>query len=157
MMGRFSKTNDPSAAHDIVDAGTLRADSLPNMDQLVPVGKVAATKYLGSIRVLGAAHFRAGHDREAIACFEEAAKFPGAKPWELAFRAMACHRLGLDKQACGALAMAARWIEQADHPNPDDLACERPTWGGWSEKVHTPIIIGEARAMLEPTSPPGPR
>lgn len=74
MMWRFGKTQDSAVATTIVDGCVLRPDALSDWNQLVIVGKIATISYFGSVRVLGAAHFRAGQFREAIGCFERAAK-----------------------------------------------------------------------------------
>ncbi|MEX2114277.1 MAG: protein kinase [Pirellulales bacterium] len=157
MMNRFGDTRDLSVAHELVVACTLHPDALPDMRPLLNVGRLAATKYVGSVRILGAAHYRAGEFAEALACFEEASKINPPGPWALAFQAMVHYRLGQVEKARHHMAEAARWIDEADHPNPNDLTGERATWGGWYEKVNVPIIMREARAMIEPSTDPQAR
>jgi len=150
LMRRFGNTQNHAIANTVVDACVLRPNALSDMSQLVRVGEVAKTSYFGSIRLLGAAHFRAGHYEQANGFFQDAAKISPLKPCDLAFYAMSLYRLGHAENARLLLASAERWIEEANHPDANDLTAEGPAWGGWYEKVQVPILIDEARTMIEP-------
>jgi tetratricopeptide (TPR) repeat protein len=90
--------------------------------------------------------------REAIDYLEQANRISPLKPRELAFLAMAHHRLGHLDEAQRLLAAAQRWVEDANSPDPNDLSGERPVWGGWYEKVQVPLIVAEARSVIGPSS-----
>ncbi len=149
MMRRFGDTRDKSVAHEIVEVCTLRPDALADMSRLLPLAELASTSYLGSIRVLGAARYRAGQPSAAVQCFDKASALSPPRPLALAFQAMAHQSLGDMAKARECLADATRWVEQANQPDPSDLSNNSPSWGGWYEKVNVPIVLSEASALIE--------
>ncbi len=148
----FGLSHDPMVANDVVDTCIMQAAALSDMQQLVPLAEIAKSAYFGSVRILGVAHYRVRHYREAIDYLEQANRISPLKPRELAFLAMAHHRLGHLDEAQRLLAAAQRWIEDANSPDPNDLSGERPVWGGWYEKVQVPLIVAEARSVIGPGS-----
>jgi serine/threonine protein kinase len=148
----FGTTHDPIVANDVVDTCIMQAAALSDMQQLVPLAETAKSAYFGSVRILGVANYRAKHYREAIDYLEQANRISPLKPRELAFLAMAHHRLGHLDEAQHLLAAAQRWVEDANSPDPNDLSGERPVWGGWYEKVQVPLIVAEARSVIGPSS-----
>jgi tetratricopeptide (TPR) repeat protein/predicted Ser/Thr protein kinase len=148
LLARFSNTTNPTVAHAIVDACVLKPNAIRDIKRLIPLGRVAATAYLGSVRVLGAACFRAGAVDEAIACFDQAAKLNSVRPDDLIFLSMLHHQSGRDAEAERYLAAAEKWIAAADQADEDAAPGSQPTWGGWYEKVNVPILLAEARALI---------
>ena len=62
---------------------------------------------------------------------------------------MAQFRLGHGEDARRILDSAPQWIEQANDPDPNDLSGASPAWGGWYERVELPLVVSEARALIE--------
>jgi tetratricopeptide (TPR) repeat protein len=148
MMDRFDSSSDSDAANEVTHACVIRPDALPDMNRLIPLARVAATHYVGSVRMLGSAQYRAGQYREAIESFEEAAKLGRVTPFDWYFLAMAHYRLGHADDARRMLANAAAWIDKADHRDPNDLSGSGPSWGGWDEKVTVPMLRSEAETLV---------
>lgn len=148
LVERFGDTPSPTEAHAIVDACILKPNALRDMKRLIPLGRTAATAYLGSVRVLAAAQFRAGAVAEAIACFNQAAKLNSLRPDDLIFLGMAYEMSGQHAAALQSLAAAEEWIVAADQTDRDAMPGSQPTWGGWYEKVNVPILLAEARAVI---------
>jgi tetratricopeptide (TPR) repeat protein len=154
LIARFGDSADGHVAHAIIDACVLHPQSLSDMGPLLNIGRQAAKNYLGGVRMLGAAHYRNGEFAQAVSCFEESASFRGLNSWDLAFLAMAHFRLGNVEAATRTLEDADRWLQAANRPMADDPTLDRPTWGGWYEKIQGPIVLGEARALIRPTAAP---
>jgi len=152
IIARFGDTSDGHVAHAIIDACVLHPESLSDMGSLESVGRLAAKNYLGGVRVLGAAHYRAGRFNEAVACYEESARFRGLNSWDLAFVAMAHFRQGNIEAATRALEAADHWVHAANNPTSNDPTVDQPTWGGWYEKVQVPIVMREARSLVQPAA-----
>jgi len=150
LIQQFGKTTDGAQASDVVTACVLTFDALDDTAQLVPLGRLTTTRYVGSIRLLGITHYRAGQFEEALACFEQGSRIAEARPWELLFEAMTRHRLGQTEQARNCLAAAVEWVDRANHPDPDDLTGLQPAWGGWYEKVQVPITMREVESLIGP-------
>jgi serine/threonine protein kinase/Flp pilus assembly protein TadD len=154
---RFESTTDHSVAGNVVLVCVLRDDALPDVARLLPLARVAARWFSCGDYLLGGALYRAGRHDEAVKCFEEAAKSfrPGASEWS--FLAMAHHRLGHADEARRCLAEAARWIDEANRHEGDDLSATRPAWGGWHEPVVFPLLLREAESLVQreehPTQP----
>jgi tetratricopeptide (TPR) repeat protein/tRNA A-37 threonylcarbamoyl transferase component Bud32 len=155
LIRRFGGTSNGAQASDVVNACVLRPDSLDDMTQLVRLGRLTTNLYLGSVRVLGKAHYRAGEFEEALRCFEEGWRVTRPRPWELLFEAMTRYRLGQTEQARQCLEQVTEWVRRANHPDPDDLSGMQPMWGGWYEKVQVPITLREAESLItRPTNLP---
>jgi tetratricopeptide (TPR) repeat protein len=149
MVDRFRKTRDARTAREVVFVCVLRDAALPDMDRLVRLARVAAPDRYGNTYVLGAALYRAGRYREAVQCFEAAAKVDRPRAWDWSFLAMAHHRLGHAGAARRCLAESAAWIEQANRRHEDDLSRTRPAWGGWYKQVVFPLLHREAEALVQ--------
>ncbi len=154
MAARFMDTRDSMAAYDVVDACVVRADSLDDMTALIPLARLGATWYVGGIRILGAAHCRAGQFDDAVRCYEEASKLTPLRARDWGFLAMAHQRLGHADKARRCLFEANRWIDEANRHELDDLTDSRPVWGGWYEPIEVPRLLQEAQALIDWDSAP---
>jgi len=151
----FGQTEDRAVAGNVVRACVLHPQSLADTQTLITLADRAKTSYFGSVRVLGTAYYRAARYREAIDCFDQASRITPLKPWDLAFFAMAHFRLGHRQDALRILDSAQQWIERANTPDPDDLSGANPAWEGWHERVEVPLVVSEARALIESTHTSG--
>jgi hypothetical protein len=61
---------------------------------------------------------------------------------------MAHQRLGHSEEARRCLVAAARWIDEANQADMDDLTGTRAAWGDWHERVVYPILLREAEQLL---------
>ena len=145
----FGQTEDRAVANNVVRACVLHPQSLADIQTLITLADRAKASYFGSVRVLGTAYYRAGRYREAIDCFDQASRISPLKPWDLAFFAMAHFRLGHRQDAVRILDSAQQWIERANTPDPDDLSGANPAWEGWHERVEVPLVVSEARTLIE--------
>jgi serine/threonine protein kinase/tetratricopeptide (TPR) repeat protein len=148
LVKNFGKTKDAATAHDVVYFCVLRGDALSNMQCLVPLARVAAPAGQGNAYVLGAALYRAGRYDEAIRCLEAAQKVYRPRAWDWCFLAMAHHRLDHAGEACRCLTEAARWIDEANRADLDDLAGTQPSWGGWYEPLVYPLLLREGEELI---------
>ena len=149
MMDRFEKTSDPWTACNVVFACVLDGDALTEPARLLPVAKAAAPFYHFGAHVQGAALYRAGRYAEAINSFQAAAKDYRPRAWEWSFLSMTQHHLNQPEEARRSLKEAARWIEDANRAASDDLSGASAMWNGWSEKAVYPLLLEEARTMIE--------
>jgi tetratricopeptide (TPR) repeat protein len=149
MLERFRKTQDPEVAHQVVYTCVLRQDALADLDQLLPVARVAAHWYPGSIRVLAAAHYRAGQYEKAVEHFQEGARVYCFRAWDWFFMAMAQHRLGRAEEAQQCLAKAIAWMGEADRQKLGDLSGARPAWDSWHEPVVVPVLRCETEELVK--------
>jgi serine/threonine protein kinase/Flp pilus assembly protein TadD len=152
LVQRFEKTGTLVAACNVVLACVLRDDTFPDMTRLLPLARFAAAHFHFGSYVFGAALYRAGKYHEAVRCFEAAAKTYRPRAWNWCFLAMAHHRLGHARQARRCLAQAARWIDQANREELDDLTGNRTAWGDWHEQVYFPLLLREAEKLLKQDS-----
>jgi len=159
MVDRFKDTQDSAVAYDVVDACVLQPDSLDDMSRLIPLATVGARWYVGGIRILGAANYRAGQFNEAIGRYRDASRMTRlrARDWE--FLAMAHERLGQVDEARRCLAEAIRWIDEANRQELDDLTGAHPVWEGWHEAIDVPLLLQEAKTLIDgdTTSTPSSR
>ena len=149
MLERFSKTQDPVVAYQVVYTCVLTQDALPELDQILPVARVAAHWYPGSIRVLAAAHYRAGQYEKAVEHFQQAARVYRFRAWDWFFLAMAQHRLGRAEEAQRCLAKAIAWMGEADRQKLDDVGGTRPAWGDWHDPLIVPLLRRETEALVK--------
>jgi tetratricopeptide (TPR) repeat protein len=147
MLERFRKTQDPEVAYQVVYTCVLRQDALADLDQLLPLARVAGPG--GSMRLLAAAHYRAGHYEKAVQCFQKAARVYRFRAWDWFFMAMAQHRLGRAEEAQQCLAKAIAWMGEADRQKLDDLSGARPAWGAWHEPVVVPLLRRETEELVK--------
>lgn len=61
---------------------------------------------------------------------------------------LAHHRLGQADEALRCLAEAARWIDEANRAELDDLTRTQPNWGEWHEPVVSQLPLREAVELL---------
>jgi tetratricopeptide (TPR) repeat protein len=148
MVERFEKTEDRTAACNVLYACVLREDALADRSRLLPLARVAADVWHFGTWTRGAALYRAARYEEAVQCFEAAAPVYRPRAWDWCFLAMAHHRLGHAAEARRCLAEAARWIDEANRPEEDDLSGTRPTWGNWEERVIYPLLLREAEELV---------
>jgi len=149
MVARFANTQDPGVAYDVVDACVAQPDALDDLTQLIPLAKLGATWYVGGIRMLGAAHCRAGQFDDAVRVYHEASELTPLRARDWGVLALAHQRLGHAQQARRCLAEAARWIDEANRQEFDDLTATHPVWGGWYEPMYVQRLLAEARALVD--------
>ncbi|HVA46391.1 MAG TPA: protein kinase [Pirellulales bacterium] len=149
MLDRFAATNDSRTACSVLFACVLADDAVPEAGRLVKLAEVAAPYFHYGGYVRGAALYRAGRWAEAIECFRVAAILYRPSAWDWSFLAMAQYRLGQIDDARRSLAEADRWVEEADRNESDDLANRRAAWGTWAERAVYPLLVEEARKMIE--------
>ena len=145
MLERFEKTEDRLTASNVLLACVLRDHALPDMARLLPLIRVADPLWP---RVRGAALYRSGRYEESVRCLAAAAKIYRPWAWDWCFLAMAHHRLGQADEAGRCLAEAARWIDEANRQQEDDLSGTRPAWGSWYNRAVSPLLLREAEALL---------
>jgi serine/threonine protein kinase/Flp pilus assembly protein TadD len=148
MLVRFEKTEDRQTAGNVLLACVLKEDTLPAMARLLPLTRVADRTWHWGTWVRGAALYRAGRYEESVRCFEMAAKTYRSRAWEWCFLCMAHQRLGHGDEARHCLAEAARWIDEANRHEGDDLSATRPAWGDWHDPVVSELLFREAEALL---------
>jgi serine/threonine protein kinase/Tfp pilus assembly protein PilF len=148
MVKRFQQTKDPRTAYVLLETCVLQPEALPDMVSLIPLGQVAAPWYPGASRLLAATLYRAGKYDEAVRRFETAAKASRPRSWDWSFLAMAHHRMGHAAEARRCLAEAARWIDEANRQEEDDLSGTRPAWGDWHERAMFPLLLREAEELI---------
>ena len=76
--------------------------------------------------------------------------------WDWAFLAMAQHRLGHADEARRCLIEAARWIDEANRDDVDEIAGTRPVWGNWHERVVYPLLLRQADSLVHRGEHPTP-
>ena len=157
MLARFGESGDPdvacSVAHALILSGNAAA-AAADPALLLRLADVAATTWHYGTWTRGAALYRAGRYDAAVQCFESAARTYRPRAWDWCFLAMAHHRLGRPAEARRCLDEAARWIEQADRHEGDDLIGTRPAWGDWHERPVYLLLLREAEALLNGERPP---
>jgi serine/threonine protein kinase/Flp pilus assembly protein TadD len=146
MLERFEKTEDRLTASNVLLACSLRDRALPDTARLLPLIRVADPIWP---RVRGAALYRAGRYGESVRCLGAAAKTHCPWAWDWCFLAMAHHRLGHAGEARRCLAEAARWIDEANRREEDDLSGTRPAWGSWYERAVSPLLLREAAELVK--------
>lgn len=149
MVARFADTQDPTVAYNVVDACIVQPDAIEDLTQLIPLAKLGATWYVGGIRMLGAAHCRAGQFDDAVRCYQEAAEVTPLRAWDWGVLALAHERLGNADEAQRCLIEAATWIDDANRQKFDDLTATHPVWGGWYESMNVQRLLLEARTLID--------
>ena len=157
MLARFENTGDWGVACSVVHALVVSGNAT-DPARLLRLADVAATMWHYGTWTRGAALYRAGRHDDAVRCFEAAARTYRPRAWDWCFLAMAHHRLGRPEEARRCLGEAARWIEQADRHEGDDLIGTRPAWGDWHERPVYLLLLREAEELLAgerlPAQPP---
>jgi serine/threonine protein kinase/Flp pilus assembly protein TadD len=148
MLDRFEETQDNLTAGNVLLACVLQDDALSDMARLLPLTKVADSLWHWGSWVRGAALYRARKYTEAVDCFETAADNYQPRAWDWCFLAMAHCRLGHAQDASRCLAEAARWIDEANRQEMDDLSGTRPAWGDWHEPIVYSLLLHEAQALV---------
>ncbi len=148
MVERFEKTTDRTTAANVLLVAVLTDDALPDMARLLPFTRVADPIWHWGTWAHGAALYRAGRYEESVRCFETAAQMYLPRAWDWAFLAMAQHRLGHADEARRCLVEAARWIDEANRDDMDELSSTRPVWGNWHEPVVYPLLLREAKSLV---------
>jgi hypothetical protein len=117
--------------------------------RLMELGRRAAPYGRYGAFVNAATLYRAGNCAEARRSFEALGEQYSPRAGEWCFLAMTHHRLGNDREARHCLAEAVRWIDEADRHDLDDLTGTAPAWGEWAERAEFPLLLGEARSLIE--------
>jgi serine/threonine protein kinase/tetratricopeptide (TPR) repeat protein len=129
MFKRFATTNDPGIAGRVLGTCLPVGDSLADMAQLLPLGKLASDG--GNSRAFGAALYRAGKYQAAIPRLEKGQ----ARAWDHLFLAMAHHHLGHAEKARDYLERAAKQLNPNGYP--------------WPESVESEELYREAEALIK--------
>jgi len=150
MLHRHGSMNDNKTADRLVWTCANRADSLPNMEDLLPLADLALAGYQGSARTKGAALVRAGRFEEALRLFDLSSRINAPHPADMCFQAIACCRLGRIKQSQQHLDDAARWIAEADQWKLPQVELTEASWAnlGWDERLEALRLREEAETLL---------
>jgi eukaryotic-like serine/threonine-protein kinase len=146
--GRFGGTSNMAAACRVVEACVLSGDGLPDPRAFLPTSEVADHLWHYGPLVRGAALYRAGEYRAAVACFEQMSQLYRLRAWDWCFCAMAQHRLGNAAEARRCLGEAARWIGEADQYEGDNPTAAHPAWGDWAEAPVARRLFAEASELV---------
>jgi tetratricopeptide (TPR) repeat protein len=156
MLQRHRSMNDFATADRLVWTCANRADSLPNMEDLLPLADLALIGYPGAARTKGAALVRAGRYEEALSSFDVSSKIYAPHPADMCFQAIACCRLGRIKQSRQHLDDATHWIAQADRWKLPEVELTEASWAnlGWDERLEALRLHEEAAKLLasQPTA-----
>jgi tetratricopeptide (TPR) repeat protein len=144
-------TNDPDTAEQIVWTCANRADSLPNMTDLLPLASLAVEAFPYTARTKGAALVRAGRYEEALQSFDDSSRYNASQPADMCFQAIACFHLGRLEQSRRHIDDALRWIAQADQQKLPSVELTQPAWAhyGWDEHLAALRLLAEAKALTE--------
>ncbi|HEY3395088.1 MAG TPA: protein kinase, partial [Lacipirellulaceae bacterium] len=148
MFERFKTAEGGATTANVLLACLLREDSLPDMAQLLPLAQLAEPIWHWGTWARGAALYRAGRYEESVRCFEAAAQTYRPRAWDWCFLAMAHQRLEHNEDARRCLNEAARWIDEANKEEMDDLTGTHAAWGDWHERVVYPILLREAEQLM---------
>jgi WD40 repeat protein/tetratricopeptide (TPR) repeat protein len=146
MVDRFGDSSDPGIASQIQYACLPVQDAGATGDELVRIANIAVPWFQGNVRVLGAAHYRAGAYDAALDGFAELRAVGTPKAWDWFFEAMVHARLNHHDEAERCLARATDWIEQA---NRLDFGRSMDQWVDWFEPVEVGLLRREAETVLE--------
>jgi tetratricopeptide (TPR) repeat protein len=152
MLQRHPSLNNASTADRLVWTCANRGDSLPNMEDLLPLADLALTGYPGAARTKGAALVRAGRYEEALRSFDASSKINAPHPADMCFQAIACYHLGQFDRAQQHIQDAANWIAKADRQRLPSVELTTPAWGnfGWDEHLEALRLLAEAKALIKP-------
>ena len=157
MLDRFSTTQDPFTAMNVVFACVLEPDAVSHPEQLIPLAQVAGRLSRGNSRILGATFCRAGADEDAVRQLDDSARLLQPKSWELCFLALAHKHLGHTAEAKRCLEAAARWMADANQPATVTFQYNQQVWGGFTERFEFPRLYVEAAALIGvPNAKPAP-
>jgi serine/threonine-protein kinase len=142
-------TNDPEAADRVVWTCANRADSLPNMDDLLALANRDFAGFSISSHTRGAASVRAGRYEEALRWFDEQMHYNALLPADMCFQAIACFHLGQFDQSRRRIQDAENWIAQADRQKLPNFELKTPAWGnfGWDEHLEALRLLDEAKTL----------
>jgi tetratricopeptide (TPR) repeat protein len=155
MLRRNRTLNDSKTADRVVWTCANRADSLPHMEDLLPLADLALIGYPGAARTKGAALVRAGRYEEALRSFDASSRINAPHPADMCFQAIACYHLGHYAQAQQHIQDAANWIAEADRQRLPSFELTTPWWGnfGWDEHFEALRLLEEAKALCEHGQP----
>lgn len=154
ILDHFEQSTDWRVAGNVVLTCVLQDGALADPSRLVSLAERAAPwPHLGSY-VLGASLCRSGRYQEAIECFKAAEKSYRPQSLEWTFLATAHYHLGHVDESRRCLTAATNWIEEANNGTSDDLSDTRPVWGSWSEMVAYPLLLREAKELIEKADNP---
>jgi serine/threonine protein kinase/predicted Zn-dependent protease len=156
LLTRFEKTADPFATCFVVRACVLldegsapgSAATAGSSHRLIEMARAAAPFGYFADYVQGAALYRAGRIEEAVGFFDSLRELYRPRAWEWCFLAMSHQRRGRVKEARKCLAEAARWIEEANRNDLEDLTGNSAAWGDWPERAEYPLLLREAEALI---------
>jgi hypothetical protein len=135
LVGRYHEQTDPESYHRASRAAVLQRFLNPFQYRFALLQAAHACRLApdqGAYRAtLGAAQYRAGRFAEAVATLEQAERLAELIPADLAFLALAQHRLGEPDQARASLARLRAIVEQPGGPKDPE------TLGLWREAAAT--------------------
>jgi tetratricopeptide (TPR) repeat protein len=160
LLARFEHAHDSVAllyciqASVLVEAAEADGEKVPGPQsrRLPELARLAGPHGQFGLPIYGAALYRAGQYEDSIRCFETVRELYSPRAWDWCFLAMSHHRLGHFDEARRCLAEAEHWIDEANRDHLDDLVGGSPTWGGWPERAHYPLLLREAQALVERAS-----
>jgi serine/threonine protein kinase/Flp pilus assembly protein TadD len=153
MLERFADTQDPRAAHSVVELCTVTPQSVPDPSALLPLAQKASAWYPGASRFHGAALYRCGEYQAAIEQLREADARHRATASDLFYLCMAQFHRGDVDAARQTLDSAITWIEQADRAKSNDLRGTQPGLERWYQRVTFPLLRREAEALMTGDAP----
>jgi tetratricopeptide (TPR) repeat protein len=150
MLQRHRNAIDPMIADRLVQTCISRADSVPNMEDLLPLADLAVAGYPAASRTKGALLVRIGRYEEALRSFDESSRFNAPHPADMCFQAIAYCHLGQIQKSKQHLENAVRWIAQADQWKLPDVEMTKPSWAnlGWDERLEALRLRKETEALL---------
>jgi WD40 repeat protein len=130
LVGRYHEQTDPESYHRASRAAVLQRFLNPFQCRFALLQAAHACRLApdrGAYRAtLGAAQYRAGRFAEAVATLEQAERLAELSPADLAFLALAQHRLGEPNRARASLARLRAIVAQPGGPkDPETLALWR--------------------------------
>lgn len=150
LIGRLGKTADTGTFNSIGWACALGPDALDNLDEPVRIAQQAVKSRANrfSLNTLGAILFRAGRFSEAEDQLHKAIRLEGkaGTPWDWAFLAMTCHKLGKADQARTWLDKTKVYVEAMNKRDSDDPVSREPL--SWSQRLELNVLYREAARLI---------
>jgi tetratricopeptide (TPR) repeat protein/serine/threonine protein kinase len=151
MLRQFGKAETPNAARTAVWTCTLTPDAVADFGPLAELAEALRakdSKGWGCLGVVGAALYRAGRFKEAVARLDEAcaAHSAGGNARDWLLLALAHHRLGNADQARHWLARGSQWLDKATREKLDDRWFGTPL--AWHTRLSLDLLRREAEGLI---------
>jgi WD40 repeat protein len=154
LLERFAGTADASIAHRVALACLVRpgvVSDLKLLRQLAERGVAGAPRDAWHLLTLGAAHYRAGRQAEAINRLREALEAARADPDRFRYASVLSRLfLAMTYHAAGQAERARQWLDQAVYVIDFDFpqAGRVPLGDHWQEWITCQVIRREAEALI---------